>query len=313
MAISRFKTSSVLQGFPKYQKFWDQVTSLFSFSGWTARTMPSAGNWGEVTYYNNRFMCPTFPGSVVAYSDDGQSWTQANMPSSQRWCGVAYGAGLWVAIVNNNGTSTYATSSDNGANWTGRSLPVGLWYNWIIYANGIFIATANNSTTYLTSTDGLSWTTRTSPMAVQRVTYNGSMFVATQDGTSNMMYSTDGTSWTLGSMPASRSWWMPQWNGSIWVVNTYDSSNIATSTDGINWTNRTISGYTGGYDHAADPVSGIFAIPGYNQANGFISTDGINWTTTAMPATAGYFCSAYGGTKYVAIAGGSTTAASATR
>jgi hypothetical protein len=128
-----------------------------------------------------------------------------------------------------------------------------------------------------------------------------------------MQYSTDGINWTVGSMPANRSWWMPQWNGSIWVVNTYDSSNIATSPDGINWTNRTISGYTGGFDHAADPVSGIFAIPGYNQANGYTSTDGINWTTTAMPATSNYSCSAYGNGVYVAVSNGTTNAASATR
>jgi hypothetical protein len=313
MAISRFKTSSVAQGLPKYQKFWDQITALFSFSGWTARTMPSSSNWGEVTYYNDRFMCPTFTGSVVAYSTNGTSWTQANLPSNQRWCGVAYGAGLWVAIVNNNSTPTYATSADGGANWTSRSLPTAQFYNWIIYANGIFIATTNNNTTFLTSTDGLSWTTRSGGIGPQRVTWNGSMFVGTKDGVSTMQYSTDGINWTVGSMPANRSWWMPQWNGSIWVVNTYDSSNIATSPDGINWTNRTISGYTGGFDHAADPVSGIFAIPGYNQANGYTSTDGINWTTTAMPATSNYSCSAYGNGVYVAVSNGTNNAASATR
>jgi hypothetical protein len=284
---------------------------LNAWSGWTSRTLPSASAWGEVTHYNNRFMAPTFTGSVVAYSDDGQSWTQANLPSSQRWCGVAYGAGLWVAIVNNSGTSTYATSSDNGANWTARTLPVGAWYNWLIYANGIFIATTNNSTTYLTSTDGLSWTTRSGGIGPQRVTWNGSMFVGTKDGVSTMQYSTDGINWTIGSMPANRNWWMPNWNGSLWVANTYDSNNIATSTDGINWTNRTVTGYAGGYDWGTSD-KGLFALIGYGTSNSYISTDGISWTSTPLPSSGNWFASTFGNGKFVTLKSSSTDAASAT-
>jgi hypothetical protein len=56
MAISRFKTSSVAQGLPKYQKFWDQSTTLYSYylasfgtAGGTEAAMAirkdSSGNW----------------------------------------------------------------------------------------------------------------------------------------------------------------------------------------------------------------------------------------------------------------------------
>lgn len=46
MAISRFSTSSVAQGLPKYQKLWDGTSTLGSFESISSYTVPSGGASG---------------------------------------------------------------------------------------------------------------------------------------------------------------------------------------------------------------------------------------------------------------------------
>ena len=48
----------------------------------------------------------------MAYSTDGISWTEGNMPSSQRWYSVCYGNGKYVAVGINTDSSYAFTISD---------------------------------------------------------------------------------------------------------------------------------------------------------------------------------------------------------
>jgi photosystem II stability/assembly factor-like uncharacterized protein len=66
----------------------------------------------------------------------------------------------------------------------------------VTYGNNIFVAVGDNGT-ILTSTDGVSWTRRTSPttQGLYSVTYGNGLFVAVgNNGT--ILTSTDGVNWT---------------------------------------------------------------------------------------------------------------------
>ena len=67
----------------------------------------------------------------------------------------------------------------------------------VTYANGTFV-TVGESGTILTSSDGVTWTSRTSGTSdkIREVTYGNSSFVTVGDN-GTILTSTDGTSWTL--------------------------------------------------------------------------------------------------------------------
>ena len=133
---------------------------------WTESTMPSLGadfqNWSSVTYGNGRFVAvgsTAVPRQVAAYSDDGVSWTQVSMPSSQFWNSVAYGNGMFVAI----GYNVYAYST-NGITWTQGSFSSQI--RSLTYGNGMFFGVGGASggvEVYVYSKNGISWIQRGIP------------------------------------------------------------------------------------------------------------------------------------------------------
>ena len=83
----------------------------------------------------------------------------------------------------------------------------GTWKS-VTYGNGLFVAVCsmdfeyNTCGTLMTSSDGVTWTSRTSATSSEweSVTYGNGLFVAV-DGSSNaaMMVSPDGMNWALGT------------------------------------------------------------------------------------------------------------------
>jgi hypothetical protein len=110
---------------------------------------------------------------------------------------MQYGNGTWLAIQSLSAIS----STDNGATWTFNTLPnaAAAWY-FVAFGAGLFVAIGYTTATYITSSDGVSWTTRTLPHATRLLPVdfvNGQFVCFGKTGSTNYtMFSADGISWT---------------------------------------------------------------------------------------------------------------------
>ena len=102
-----------------------------------------------------------------------------------------------------------------------------------------------NSGTILTSSDGTTWTSKTSGTNehLYGVTYANSTFVVVGDndtgtGTGTILTSPDGTTWTSRTSGTSNELYKVIYGNSTFVI-VGGSGTILTSSDGITWTSRT--------------------------------------------------------------------------
>jgi hypothetical protein len=109
---------------------------------------------------SGRFVVVSTGGSAAMYSDDGENWTDFNMPSSGDWKCLAAGNNRFVAIRKG---SNVAASSFNGINWTARTMPASRQWNSAIYGDNVFLAIATNSNSAAFSVNGTTWSTTTLP------------------------------------------------------------------------------------------------------------------------------------------------------
>jgi len=172
---------------------------------------------------------------------------------------LCYGNNTFV-IVCNGGTNRVLTSKD-GLNWsasvsnvTSGSTFDSSW-NSVCYGNGQFVAVANSgnsaNTTQrsMTSTDGYTWTIKTTPAdnTWNSVCYANGLFVAVGASGSQRVMTTNGTnSWTLVSTGETTETWKSICYGNGQFVAVADTGNyrIMTSIDTTNWTLLNYSSYT---------------------------------------------------------------------
>ena len=181
-------------------------------------------------------------------------------------------------------------------------------------ASPTYVALMDSSTTAASSTDGITWTTRTLPAALtwSCSAYGNQTFVALSgnSGSQNAAYSTDGITWTATSitfMP----WYFVIYANGIFFAIANSRTTAASSTDGITWTTRTLPAASSWRGIAYG--NGVFVIASDNTTTtAFSSTDGITWTTRTLPAASSWRGIAYGNGVFVAITSSSTTAASST-
>jgi hypothetical protein len=150
--------------------------STWGNNAWTARTLPTSQQWCGVAFGNSVFVAIGTSSTNAATSPDGITWTARTIPSGAYYA-VIYAAGLFVAI----GTSVCATSPD-GITWTARTIGA---FNWrtIAYGNGIFVAahvsTESTVNQISTSPDGITWTARTigSSIVSQNISFCNGRFI----------------------------------------------------------------------------------------------------------------------------------------
>jgi len=142
--------------------------------------------------------------NYAQYSDDGQNWSEVNLPFSGTFVKVLNGNGNFVVVPDND--NKIAWSAD-GTSWTTRGLPV--TETWVdgVFGGGKFVLLANSTSgnTAVYSTNGLSWNTSVLPVGsdstvdeYQAIAHGAGKFVAiTGSQTKDVAVSNDGINWTL--------------------------------------------------------------------------------------------------------------------
>ncbi|HYP18088.1 MAG TPA: immunoglobulin domain-containing protein [Opitutus sp.] len=138
-------------------------------------------------------------------ADGGVTWSSHTAPGIETFAPystLAYGGGRFVLLA--TGTSTKVWTSTDAASWT-EILAGQQTSGMIAYGNGIFVLTGTN---YKTSTDGVNFTTRSTPAgftlaATNVIRFTGDRFLYQQFGITPsggfggmLMASTDGLTWS---------------------------------------------------------------------------------------------------------------------
>jgi hypothetical protein len=209
--------------------------------------MPT-GSWQNIAFGDGVFVAVSADfGNYAATSPDGITWTVRTLAAAV-WNPLAYGNSRFVTI---NDDSLVSVSTNAGVTWsTPAALPTGTatdWYD-LTYGNGLFVAvgmefsSGSGSPCIITSPDGVTWTTRTSPVIDLRgVTFGGDRFVAIPQNNSAFVASLDGINWESASLgyTAISTGGAIGYGGGLFVVNSTRTdtfiNHIITSTDGFTW------------------------------------------------------------------------------
>lgn len=142
-----------------------------------------SSTWGETTYdvaYGAGVWVSTNFGHKARKSTDGgNTWDSGvTIPglinSYDRYTGIAYGAGNFVAV--GGGSNTVAAYSIDGVSWTLATNGANL--KSVVFGNGVFVAVGTDGT-IKTSTDGHAWTTQASGAGgnLRKVDYADGVFM----------------------------------------------------------------------------------------------------------------------------------------
>ena len=192
---------------------------------WTQRNaIVNTYDWLSVCYANGTFVATGYnsvnTSGYVMYSTNGISWTTGASAggypfATQTFYSVIYGGTRFVAVG-----SDYAIYSTDGINWT-RSLTIptgGTSQNgWrdIAYGNGLYVAVSGSPGSATQGTGG-------------------------QNLISRVMTSPDGNTWTSRSSPDNASWYSVAFGGGVFIASGINGigSRTMSSTDAINWVLR---------------------------------------------------------------------------
>jgi hypothetical protein len=230
------------------------------------------------------------------------SWTNAVTPRAGAWSSVAYGAGLFVAVL---GGTTFITSPD-GINWTTQTVANGD-YRKIKFLNGMFIVVGGASLVR-TSTTGLSgsWVTPATIPATNYglggVAYGNGVYVVVGGAMSftRVFTSPDANIWTEQFANYPGSWVDVVFGGGKFVAGNSQggtSECMRYSTNGVTWNTVSVTGTLGAFIGVTDLAYGGSTYVGLTSLSNtptVTSTDGINWVGTTAAADPFMYGYSYG-------------------
>ena len=256
---------------------------------WATRTSGFNGTIQSLTFGGGNFIYGGSLGSL-ATSTDGITWQTKNpsigstLNPNQGTFGpwMAYGAGVFVGAVSNNGG---LVSSTDGITWTTRdnSLNSTATCGGVVYGAGLFAANYDNGNV-VTSTDGVTWTAQTTgtTSTLRSLAFINSTFVSGVTGDAgNVLTSTDGITWTsrvTGIASGNATNCAFYGVGQYWV---WTGSGARSSTDLVTW--NAIAGSPGTMNCGV--FNGTLLVGGQNAGVIKTSTDGVTWTTRTSNTT----------------------------
>jgi hypothetical protein len=230
------------------------------------------------------------------------------LPSSAVPTGLAFGGGRFIMVTN---AAFYSSTDPRTGNWTAvaTSLPAtGPWT--ITYGNGRFMAvTPTSSGKYMTSTDGVTWTSGNVGIAVTRIAFAASKFVAIVGGLGGTAAAstTDGTTWTAVTLPSPGS--TASWNNITAAANTFfvtgsntTSANAIRSQNGEVWVTPTLG--TPSVWRLAVSGGGVTYLIPMNAPSARASLDGgITWLTHGTLTSAPWNAAVADATGVITVVG----------
>jgi len=249
---------------------------------WTGSTLPISSAQ-SVIYGADKFVA--VGGSTTgAYSTDGISWSSSVLPSTVNFADIAYGASGYVAVGTNllGNSTTTYATSGDGITWTTRTFTGGV-YSAICYGNGKYVLWTTNGTAY-TSTDGITWSGNSGlTNSIYSVTYGNGYYVAvSQNGT--ITWSTDGASWSTTSLYNTATWDRVVFGNGRFIITGYEPGGTTQAL----WSD---TGTTKWY-YSTMPASAVWIAPAYG-------------TVSSQPR---WICAGYsGGTSTIAISANGQT------
>ena len=139
--------------------------------------------------------------NFIIYSDDGDTWTEANTSFVSTFKRIIAGNNRFIALPTNENRISF---SYTGESWTTRSLPgTDTWYDGVYGEKFVVIAENSNAVAY--SGDGLSWSSATLPTGDdstgdqwQAIAYGQQTYVVISGSqTKDVATSTNGVNWTM--------------------------------------------------------------------------------------------------------------------
>lgn len=259
------------------------------------------------------------PAVAVPVDPIGYGWATRTTPNSNNWRDVAYGCPTpqtcqFVAVAA-DGTNRVMTSPD-GIVWTARTASAARpWWS-VTFGGGRFVVVANDTTVanniVMSSTNGINWTSHSSPVSDWREVEYGCpttetcqfVAVAADSAVTQVMTSTDGQVWTPRTTAAFSKWHgLTFGNGKFVAVSNNGGSNqVMTSTNGVDWvlqstplvaTWRAVAYGNGLFAAVAISDAGINAV--------MTSTDGITWNTRPAASQNRWIGITYGNGMFVAV------------
>jgi hypothetical protein len=167
--------------------------------------------------------------------------------------------------------------------------------NSIVFGNGLFVSAGNGGTIY-TSTDGITWTSRTSGTAsvIRSIDYGGGLYL--YGGTGGVVgSSTDAITWTVRTSGTASNIQSVAYGGGIYLY-TGTGGVLSTSTDTITWNART-SGTTS-TNNTIIFLNSLYLYGGQNIIG--TSTDGITWVANNANITSSMVSIWFNNSKYYA-------------
>lgn len=242
----------------------------------------------------------------IRTSTDGTTWSLVGGSYYEFYGRVLYGNGVYVVASGSNNSSV----STDGITWSISTGTTGLnqTVRGSAFGAGVFLFTASNSRSQLvTSTNGVTWTSRTFPVAAEwdNVIYAQDKFVAISYSSTAAATSTNGITWTQRTLPASFTSVKTEvvyGGGSFIIVGV--GNLVAQSTDAITWTTQTLPVTLAGgrlTGPGAAYGNGVFTAISYGTRAATSSTDGITWTGRTLPVTEYARDIEYGDGKFVSI------------
>ena len=242
---------------------------------WTARTFGSTSSIATIIFGNSLFVA-VGNGGIIRTSTDGITWAAQTSGTTSTLKSVVWDGTRFLAT----GVNTKLTST-NAVTWT-KIVP-GLndtdTVQAAIYTDKFVIGYFNGG--LQTSTDALTWTTRTSnsPNNIYDFAYSGSLYTYAA-GIGLMGTSTDGITWTARQTPTSSFIFSVTYGNNLWAA-VNSAGNFLTSTDAITWSVQTPLNVTPLLGLRAIYYSGGLYIAVGNTLVGaaiYTSTDAVTWT-----------------------------------
>jgi hypothetical protein len=276
-------------------------------------------------------------GGQIAYSEDGENWTQANVGaifSATNIAGVAWGgpdAGKKFVAVGRDGKAAYSTDGESWSN-AGVSIDSSKQFTGIAWGGPEegkkFVAVATGGQ-IAHSADGIAWTFVTGTNAglnnqnAGGITWGGDKFVVAAD-TGRMAYSLDGATWTAiapGTGSDQTQFADSQHIKAIayggpegaekFIAGGVEGIMVA-STNGVTWTTVTTHGFAStDIFRAITWGAGRFVAAGGKQATPAegdsrvtVSADGLTWETPWIESNTArnFYGAACGGGRFVLTA-----------